>query len=311
MTKTSLPHGYAVTLNDTDAASVNRALLEMPGNEGETGLVFTMVVVCTSRTLSKAIDAAVEAGREHPSRILVAVQSSAKATKLDAELRASIDVPGSIVILRMSGDLIEHRASVVVPLLLADLPVVVWWPGESPAAPATDELGRLGTRRITDVAAHPEPIRRLGELARNHEPGCTDLSWPRITRWRGLLANALDQVEADVETAVVESGASSVPAELMAAWLESRLGIQAERTTATRRGAIRITLNTTKGDVILGHDGVGEALLSVPGQADRPVVLDLRDPQQLLAEELRRLDVDPVFDSVMATVLARHERGAR
>ena len=48
--------------------------------------------------------------------------------------------------------MIKHPDSVVLPLLLPDSPVVVWWPTEAPADPAEDPLGKLAQRRITDSA---------------------------------------------------------------------------------------------------------------------------------------------------------------
>ena len=117
--------GTVVTLTDTDTSAVNKALLELPGARGAAGLVFTMVVVCSSRTYARGLEAAIEAGREHPARILVAVRTEASQTKLDAEVRTSEEVPGDIVTLRMSGELNDHPESVIVPLLVPDLPAVV------------------------------------------------------------------------------------------------------------------------------------------------------------------------------------------
>jgi len=300
---------WVVRLPNTNASAISSALLRLPGAASGVGLVFTLVVVCTARTQAKAIEAAVKAGRDHPSRILVIVRSQAKASRIDAEVRASLDVPGSLVICKVSGEALEHTESLVVPLILSDLPVVVWWPGESPEAPSLDPLGALGTRVVTDVANSDDPMTTLLSHARTRDAGSTDLAWPRITRWRGLLVNALDEVGADVTKAVVEAGSRSVPADLMAAWLEARLGCEVERVETTHRGHICMRLHTSRGDITLTHDPNGPALLSIPGQPDRPVVLPFRDPNELLAEELRHMDVDPVYEETLAALLARHERG--
>ena len=60
-----------------------------------------------------------------------------------------------MVVLRIYGELSRHADSVVTPLLVPDTPVVTWWPGTAPSAPAGDPLGQLAQRRITDAAAAP------------------------------------------------------------------------------------------------------------------------------------------------------------
>ena len=40
----------------------------------------------------------------------------------------------------------KHPESVVLPLLLPDSPVAVWWPADHPPDPAEDPLGRLAQR---------------------------------------------------------------------------------------------------------------------------------------------------------------------
>ena len=112
-----------------------------------------------------------------------------------------------------------------------------------------------------------------------------------------------------VESASVEAAAKSVPAELMAAWLEARLDCPVERIASRRRTVIEIKLQTIKGDIVLVHHGNEEAIITVPGQPDRPVVLPFRTPNQLLTEELRSLDADPIFDETMDVVRKRAKRG--
>ena len=62
---------------------------------------------------------------------------------------------GERALIRLTGEVTQHAESVVLPLLLPDSPVVVWWPGRAPEDPAADPLGALGTRRITDAASVP------------------------------------------------------------------------------------------------------------------------------------------------------------
>ena len=88
----------------------------------------------------------------------------------------------------------RHADSVVLPLLLPDSPVVVWWPSSRPPTRPPTRSGALAKRRITDAAEVPAARpRRWRCSARRYVPGNTDLAWTRLTPWRALLAAALDQ----------------------------------------------------------------------------------------------------------------------
>src|SRR5690606_32290444 len=96
------------------------------------------------------------------------------------------------VLLRASGEMLEHADTLVVPLLLPDAPIVVWWPREIPARPAAHPIGQMAQRRITDSLACSDPIGTLERLRDGYTDGDTDLAWTRLTVWRGLLAAAFD-----------------------------------------------------------------------------------------------------------------------
>ena len=126
--------------------------------------------------------------------------------------------------LRLSGELVDHGASVMLPLLLPDAPVVAWWPVAEPAVPAEDPIGALAQRRITDAASSGRPHATLLEREKSYQPGDTDLAWTRLTLWRGLLASTLDQPPYETITSAVVAGASDSPStDLLAGWLAMRL----------------------------------------------------------------------------------------
>jgi glucose-6-phosphate dehydrogenase assembly protein OpcA len=184
----------------------------------------------------------------------------------------------------------------VLPLLLPDSPVVVWWPTQAPADPANDPLGRLARRRITDAAAVPSgKSKAMLTQSRAYAPGNTDLAWTRVTPWRALLAAALDQEHAKVTAACVSGEKVSPSADLLSAWLGDRLRVPVTRKVSDGPGITQVVLNTRDGDVsIVRYDGK-LATLSAPGQPDRPVALKRRELDELLAEELRRLDPDEIY----------------
>ena len=173
---------------------------------------------------------------------MVARGAKRASPRLDAQLRVGGDAGASeVIVLRLYGSLVDHGASVVTPLLLADSPVVVWWPGEAPDVPAEDPIGILGDRRITDANSAKRPIAQLAKRRETYRPGDTDIAWTRITRWRGLLASALDQPPHEKVTEVTVAGSADSPStDLLAAWLGLALRCPAKRVKApTKAGAGR------------------------------------------------------------------------
>lgn len=285
------------TLTETTSSAIASALITARRSLGSpaTGMVMTIVISCTEAEQDAAVDAAVEAGREHPSRILVAVTGKGAQNRLDAELRIGEGTPGEICILQMSGKMATHAASVVRPLLLPDSPVVVWWPGTAPADLAHHELGQLATRRVTDAMGSDQPLAALRLRADNYQAGDTDLAWTRTTQWRSLLAAALDQYPATVLGATVAAEHNSAGALLLAAWLESRLGVPVEREVSDGPGITRATLRTATGDIAIVRADGRLATYEVPGQPQRLVALKRRAVADLMTEELRRMDADDIF----------------
>ena len=250
-----------------------------------------------------------EAGREHPARILLIVTASGRTASLDAELRIGEGTPGEVVVLRMRGPLAAHPASVVRPLLLPDSPVVIWWPGKAPAQGADDELASLSVRRVTDAAASKRPLAELKARARGYQPGDTDLSWTRLTRWRALLAAALDQYPARIKGATVEAERNSPSADLLAAWLQSCLKVKVARKITQGPGMTAVRMTTAAGDIAITRSDGLLASYTVPGQPERLVALKRRETTDLITEELRRMDDDDVYAHALLA-LQRYKDGA-
>lgn len=294
-----------IDLTDTTSAKINNALLEGRKRAGSSavGMVLNLVLVTDEEGHYDAMRAAGETAREHPSRVISVIRRRGREPRLDAEIRVGGEAgPGETIALRLYGPLGLHAESVVLPLLLPDTPVVTWWPGQAPEAPGEDLLGALSQRRVTDTSESDTPLVELGKRARAYQPGDTDLAWTRITPWRSLLAAALDVPHARVTGAVVEAEPDNPSAELMALWLSVRLGVRCERVHSSGPGITAVRLAT-------GQDGLEEiavtrpdgriAQLSMVGQPDRPVALKRRSLAELIAEELRRLDPDDVYQQVL------------
>ncbi|GAA0912445.1 glucose-6-phosphate dehydrogenase assembly protein OpcA [Streptomyces thermoalcalitolerans] len=293
-----------IDLTDITAGDINRALVQGRRAIGTpaVGMVLTMVIVTDEENAYDALKAAEEASYEHPSRTLVVIRRHARtlrdrtSCRLDAEVRVGAEAgSGETVVLRTYGDVSDHADSVVLPLLLPDAPVVVWWPADAPDNPSTDPLGRLAQRRITDLYAVEHPLEVLETRARFYTPGDTDLAWTRLTPWRSLLAAALDQAPVKVTSAAVEAEAENPSAELLARWLEARLTVKADRVVSAGPLVTAVRLGTDNGEIVLDRPKGPLATLTLPGQPSRTLALKVRPLSELIAEELRRLDADDMY----------------
>ncbi|MGW1499882.1 glucose-6-phosphate dehydrogenase assembly protein OpcA [Streptomyces mirabilis] len=297
-----------IDLTDTTASKINKALVQGRRAIGTpaVGMVLTLVIVTDEENAYDALKAANEASREHPSRTLVVIKRVSRSprdrtkSRIDAEVRVGADAgTGETVVLRLYGEVADHADSVVLPLLLPDAPVVVWWPVSAPLDPANDPLGKLAQRRVTDTYAAEAPVRELNARADTYTPGDTDLSWTRITPWRSMLAAALDQVICDVNAVEVEGEEFNPSVELLAMWLADRLDVPVKRSKSAGPGLTGVRMETSCGPIALDRADGTLATLSIEGQPDRAVALKRRDTSELIAEELRRLDPDDTYASAL------------
>jgi glucose-6-phosphate dehydrogenase assembly protein OpcA len=293
-----------IDLTDTTASKINKALVQGRRAIGTpaVGMVLTMVIVTDEENAYDALKAAEEASHEHPSRTLVVIKRHARTlrdrthSRLDAEVRVGSEAgTGETVVLRTYGDVSDHADSVVLPLLLPDAPVVVWWPVDAPDNPAEDPLGALAQRRITDLYAVEHPLEVLQTRVRTYAPGDTDLAWTRLTPWRSMLAAALDQARVKVTSAAVEAEAENPSAELLARWLEARLGVRTDRVVTAGPVVTAVRLGTGNGEIVINRPEGPLATLTLPGQPSRTLALKVRSLSELIAEELRRLDADEMY----------------
>lgn len=302
-----------VDLPSTSTAEISKKLVRLRSDTGSMALsrVLTLVVVVDEDDAEEAIQTANDASRQHPCRIIVVVTGNKRgATRLDAQIRVGGDAGASeVVVLRLYGPLADHGRAVVTPLLLADSPIVAWWPTAAPRNPAKDPIGVMAQRRVTDSASgFGAPRTVLRRLAESYEHGDSDLAWSRVTLWRGLLAAALDQPPYEpVTSATVVAGGDSPSGELLAGWLAVRLRCPVSLARARNRsGIISVRLERTSGtvDLVRPQDG-NTATLSQPGQPDRTIALPHRRDAECLADELRRLDADEVYADALTKGLAK------
>ncbi|WP_434740908.1 glucose-6-phosphate dehydrogenase assembly protein OpcA [Micromonospora sp. SH-82] len=294
-----------IGLWDTTGNEVVKALAAERRNAGgvASGMALTLIVVVDEKRVREAEAAATVAAAAHPCRLLVVVRSDVERNRdrLDAEIVVGGRLgPCEAVVTRMYGRLALHAESVVMPLLVPDVPVVTWWHGDPPEEIATDFLGVVADRRITDSARSPEPIAALRQRARDYAPGDTDLAWTRTTPWRTLVAGAFDTTQAEVTEAIVTAPPNDPTAALMAGWLGSRLGITPRWEPTDGYPRMReVQLRCANGDELTLTRDESQATFRRTGRQDRQLPLVRRPLGDELAEELRRLDADQVYSEAL------------
>ncbi len=261
-----------------------------------------------SRTLAELMP-------EHPSRAIVVRLEDGPPDLLEADVEAQCWMPfgqrrqicSEQIVIRSSEQAFGEVPAVVLPLVVPDLPVVVWCASRRAwLAPAFPNLTAAAGRVIADSARIPEAF---------GAGGVADLAWTRLTRWRALLAQAFEneafrrRLPEFSSLAVRHEARRSPSALLFAGWLASRLAWDDQRLAAVRfettqpdglgrlsgfelaAPAARISIRRT-------GDACGEVRLETAGS--QPVLnrvsLSPSTDQLLLAEELSIQRPDPVFD---------------
>lgn len=305
-----------ISLPNTSTAAIAKTLVTARDEGGQVALGRVLTCVITARDTSEeaVIQAANDASREHPMRLIVVSRPVSlvadEVDGLDAEIRVGGDAGASeVLVLRPRGQSAQHIPGLINGLLLPDAPVVTWWPEDCPPCMGETPLGQMSQRRIMDSQSDSHPAVALAAQARGYRPGDTDLAWSRITGWRSQLAATLDSLgDVPIESASVTGCATNPSVALLAAWLGYCLGTTISVDTDVPdgiSGVFEVNLRVPGGSVTLTRVDDNMAILRQPNQPDFPIFLPRRELPQLLAEELRLLAPDPVFGQVLSLGLSR------
>ena len=302
-----------IDLPDTTVSAISKALVSLREEGGAVtlGRVLTLVIMTQPEHEEAAIAAANQASHEHPMRVIaLSEQRYGDGDRVHGEIRVGGDTGASeVIILRASGEAGRDPASLVTGLLLPDAPIVAWWTRKAPERVALTPVGRMATRRITDIRAHSASPRALQTLAKRSAPGDTDFAWTRITRWRSQLAAVLDEPPYEPVQRVRVMGSSDSPsAVLLAAWLglqlEAPVELETRHTSRDGYGVDGVRLERASGAIELIRTSETAVRLTQPGQPEHEVAIPLRTDSECLAEELRRLDPDEMYERVLSEGLS-------
>src|SRR5512134_3442809 len=166
-----------------------------------------LVVVARRPETAERCAATVQAltGR-HPSRTIVIIPADPDGPSwLDAQITAHCVLPrddapevcAETIYLTAGGESGRHLEAIVAPLLIHDLPVALWWPGDTPfARPAATGLIGMADRLIVDGSSWSDNglarLRRMAELTTDRRLAIFDIALVRQARWREAIASIFD-----------------------------------------------------------------------------------------------------------------------
>jgi glucose-6-phosphate dehydrogenase assembly protein OpcA len=216
--------------------------------------VLNLIVYAVNEDCCNRAQAAIEhLSGTHPSRGIIIVPGDPHG-ELSIDAQVSIQSRGAYadyqqvcseqLILRIHGQASRHMASVVYPLLAPDLPVFLWWPGETPFHHHMyGQLRTLADRFVVDSSDFDKPAEDLVAMAHSmhaaQDCAFSDFNWARLGPWREMVAQFFDQPQfrpyldrlsgVQIECAAAKDNTSQdLPqALLLCGWLASSLGLHA------------------------------------------------------------------------------------
>lgn len=280
----------AATLTDTSMRAIERALNEERPEGIQRTSVMTHLVWAPSKWLEAAERTLAGMEERHPSRTIILTPEPRRQDGIDAvvdvvthEMEGSDRcVSSEVVELRLRGGRAQAPASIVMPLLISDLPVFCRWRGEP--SWGSDELAQLVgvvDRLVVDSAEWPglpSGYERLAGLF--GRVAVSDIAWTRTRGWRAGIAELWPDVRGASTLGVTGPKADAL---LLVGWLRSRL----------------------KRDVELVHRaGKVVRRVAVDGTRIEPPRGDPASPSDLLSEQLDVFGRDPVYEASVAAAVA-------
>lgn len=248
----------------------------------------------------------------HPSRVITMI-TDPKETEMPVQAWVSIScqmppaggrqVCCEQVSVAAGGESVRQLSAAVIPLLMPDLPVFLWWPQ---GAPFDDSLFRTLAdsidRLILDSSTFENPEGTLSTMANRLKQewpkiACTDMSWSRLTRWREIVAQFfdgpnmrpyLDRINnVSIDFALSKrGGVNRTHALLFAGWLASRLGWQPAhpvyeliRSEQHNQPIARLSLKSSSRSISIALNA-GPFKAAIPGEINSVVLEILPEGEQ-------------------------------
>jgi glucose-6-phosphate dehydrogenase assembly protein OpcA len=320
--------------------------------DGEPGIrvmarsnVLNLVVIATAPETAERCAATIAAtAGHHPSRsLIISAVDPDGPSDVSAWIEAlsvagasgRADTGAETVHLTVRGEASHHLASVILPLLVHDLPVALWWPHDPQfVSRRADRLLPMAERLIVDGSSWSgDGLDRLANMAsvvQRHELPVADFALMRQARWREALASVYDRPDLrphlhavssiTVEYSAAQAGdprglTNVVRPVYHVAWLAARLGMtvvepfarhaDGRRLAALRQDdrAVAVALVPVSSDlgggstvgVEIASAARGAALVGIVSAGDRTVDVVVRENDR---ERVRRSYLAPRLSDV-------------
>jgi glucose-6-phosphate dehydrogenase assembly protein OpcA len=220
----------------------------------------------------------------HPARTILLVPEPRRETAITAkvglyavEIEGLRDAYAEVIEVKLRGAAVEHPASIVLSLLISDLPVFCRWRGEPDwESPQLDELLGVIDRLVVDSSEWrglPAGYERLAQLF--DRVAVSDIAFSRTLAWRARLAERWPEIRAMSRLSVQGPKADAL---LLAGWLRSRLQ---REIVLSWRGAETVTA------------------VRIDGESIVPPIGELESGSDLLSGELDVFGRDPIFEGAV------------
>jgi glucose-6-phosphate dehydrogenase assembly protein OpcA len=237
--------------------------LDVAGDVGvrmRTSVLTLIAVAERPETEERVLGTIAMLSARHPSRTIVLSPGDPDGpSKVDAHIFAECRIPikggaetcTEQILVRTGGEVDQHLATLIQPLLIHDLPVLLWWPDDPPfGRPRFSGLVGSCDRLLVDSGTFRDDGAALAALYNQGARVGTnihDVGWMRLTRWRDVLASLFDDPRLLPELASVRSLRIDVlglpdrlrpsKAALFAGWLAAVLGWNVAAPLTRARGA--------------------------------------------------------------------------
>jgi glucose-6-phosphate dehydrogenase assembly protein OpcA len=305
-----VPHAGAVwSAEDTTPSDIEEALRHLLQEQcaGDAAFVparvLNLVVVVDRDWRGEIMNRLEQVGRYHASRTILCAVEPRRET-IDASVVMTVgSADGDLhlarerVVLEVGDKHLAKLDTIVDPVVVTDLPTLVWAPHGHPEA--VDALLQLAQVVLIDSVNEPAPASALARAKElSQEAYVVDLAWLRTTPWRERVASTFDPPRWRDELLRIDGVTirhrpdSSVAGVLFFGWLASRLG-WGTGTLMPANGCLRGRAHGHRDDVSLtlepdeGQGVPGLAGVEIHTSSGMSIALD-RGPGGLVARRRDR-----------------------
>ena len=274
-------------------SDIERQLGRLRAREAADGMpelrtsTMTHIVWCPPEWQVQAGKTLAGLAERHPARTIFLIPEKGAGTAIEAhtELKdfqlsgMSQEIISEVIKIRLRGPAVHHPRSILVPLLVSDLPVFCRWRGEPRwGSDELEEIVGVTDRLVVDSSEWRDiPAAYATLVTFFNRVAVSDIAFSRTLPWRLRLAELWPGIKS-IEKLRVEGPRAD--AELIAGWLRSRLK---RDVSLTRRGAPTVRAVWVDGSPV---DPPRETL----------------GPSELLSGELDQFGRDRVYEAAVAAI---------